>query len=149
MCLTGALLQPVTDLCPTCAAMRRASQLTAVTPKRVGLEWCKRLLTGCFKATEMGVGSDLGVVEWRKTLSFVLCFQSSIRASRGTIGGYFLAGRSMTWWPVSETRPSVPHGSKAIPGVRRAGLVRESSPRVLTVILAWRGPNRNHPMQLC
>lgn len=30
-----------------------------------------------------------------------LPFQSSIRASRGTIGGYFLAGRSMTWWPVS------------------------------------------------
>ncbi|XP_010608569.1 sodium/glucose cotransporter 4 isoform X3 [Fukomys damarensis] len=24
---------------------------------------------------------------------------SSIRASRGTIGGYFLAGRSMSWWP--------------------------------------------------
>lgn len=29
-------------------------------------------------------------------------FQSSIRASRGTIGGYFLAGRSMSWWPVSS-----------------------------------------------
>ncbi|XP_042675923.1 sodium/glucose cotransporter 4 isoform X3 [Centrocercus urophasianus] len=26
---------------------------------------------------------------------------SSIRASRGTIGGYFLAGRSMTWWPAT------------------------------------------------
>ncbi|XP_025025893.1 sodium/glucose cotransporter 4 isoform X3 [Python bivittatus] len=24
---------------------------------------------------------------------------SSLRASRGTVGGYFLAGRSMTWWP--------------------------------------------------
>lgn len=37
-------------------------------------------------------------------------FQSSIRASRGTIGGYFLAGRSISWWPVSRpsSRPS-PH----------------------------------------
>ncbi|KAM3841602.1 sodium/glucose cotransporter 4 isoform 2-T2 [Vipera latastei] len=26
---------------------------------------------------------------------------SSLRASRGTIGGYFLAGRSMTWWPAT------------------------------------------------
>ncbi|XP_044800970.1 sodium/glucose cotransporter 4 isoform X2 [Bubalus bubalis] len=26
---------------------------------------------------------------------------SSIRASRGTIGGYFLAGRSMSWWPAT------------------------------------------------
>lgn len=32
---------------------------------------------------------------------FAYSFQSSIRASRGTVGGYFLAGRSMTWWPVS------------------------------------------------
>ncbi|KAG8132378.1 hypothetical protein E2320_010228, partial [Naja naja] len=24
---------------------------------------------------------------------------SSLQASRGTVGGYFLAGRSMTWWP--------------------------------------------------
>uniref|UniRef100_A0ACB8F3K8 Sodium/glucose cotransporter 4 n=1 Tax=Sphaerodactylus townsendi TaxID=933632 RepID=A0ACB8F3K8_9SAUR len=27
---------------------------------------------------------------------------SSLRASRGTIGGYFLAGRSMTWWPIYQ-----------------------------------------------
>ncbi|XP_072505467.1 sodium/glucose cotransporter 4 isoform X2 [Notamacropus eugenii] len=26
---------------------------------------------------------------------------SSLRASRSTIGGYFLAGRSMTWWPAT------------------------------------------------
>ncbi|XP_010608567.1 sodium/glucose cotransporter 4 isoform X1 [Fukomys damarensis] len=31
---------------------------------------------------------------------------SSIRASRGTIGGYFLAGRSMSWWPFP--RPNIP-----------------------------------------
>lgn len=110
--------QPCVSLCQTCVAMSRASQLTAVTPKGVRLGWCKWLLTGCFKATEVGVGSDLRVGEWWKTLFFFLCLQSSIRASRGTVGGYFLAGRSMTWWPVSEMRPSVSHGSKAIPGVK-------------------------------
>lgn len=24
------------------------------------------------------------------------------RINRGTVGGYFLAGRTMTWWPVSS-----------------------------------------------
>lgn len=115
---------------PVCAALSRVSQLTAVTPKEAGLGWCKRLLMGCIKATGMGIGSDLRVGEWRKTLFFFLCFQSSIRASRGTIGGYFLAGRSMTWWPVSEMHPSLPHGSKAIPDVRTASLVRGPSPYV-------------------
>ena len=125
--------EPCFSLCQShtlsvCAALSRASQLTAVTPRGVGPGWCKRLLTGCFKATWMGIGADLRVGEWRKTLFFFLCFQSSIRASRGTIGGYFLAGRSMTWWPVSETHSSVSHGSKASPEVRRAGLVRGPRP---------------------
>lgn len=30
-----------------------------------------------------------------------LSLQSSCRASRSTVSGYFLAGRDMTWWPVS------------------------------------------------
>lgn len=85
-------------------------------------------MTGCFKAAGMSVGSDLRVGEWRKSCSFLLCFQSSIRASRGTIGGYFLAGRSMTWWPVSEMHPSVFHGLKVILYLRRAGLLWGSHP---------------------
>lgn len=32
---------------------------------------------------------------------FLLCFQSMFRTNRGTVGGYFLAGRTMVWWPVS------------------------------------------------
>lgn len=28
--------------------------------------------------------------------------QSMCRTNRGTVGGYFLAGRSMVWWPVRE-----------------------------------------------
>lgn len=75
-----------------------------------------------FQAAWKGIGSGLRVSEWRKTLSFFLCFQSSIRASRGTVGGYFLAGRSMTWWPVSEMHCSVSHDLKAVLDLRRAGL---------------------------
>lgn len=29
-------------------------------------------------------------------------FQSMFRTNRGTVGGYFPAGRTMTWWPVSS-----------------------------------------------
>lgn len=28
--------------------------------------------------------------------------QSMFRTNRGTVGGYFLAGRSMVWWPVRK-----------------------------------------------
>uniref|UniRef100_A0A8B9TUQ9 Solute carrier family 5 member 9 n=1 Tax=Anas platyrhynchos TaxID=8839 RepID=A0A8B9TUQ9_ANAPL len=34
------------------------------------------------------------------------CWDMGESLNRGTIGGYFLAGRSMTWWPVSEMHPS-------------------------------------------
>uniref|UniRef100_A0A8C0HN03 Solute carrier family 5 member 9 n=1 Tax=Buteo japonicus TaxID=224669 RepID=A0A8C0HN03_9AVES len=76
---------------------------------------------GCIKATGMGIGSDLRVGEWRKTLFCFLCFQSSIRASRGTIGGYFLAGRSMTWWPIGASLMSSNVGSGLFIGLAGTG----------------------------
>uniref|UniRef100_A0A663M6L6 Solute carrier family 5 member 9 n=1 Tax=Athene cunicularia TaxID=194338 RepID=A0A663M6L6_ATHCN len=72
-------------------------------------------------ATGMGTGYDLSVGEWRKTLFFFLCFQSSIRASRGTIGGYFLAGRSMTWWPIGASLMSSNVGSGLFIGLAGTG----------------------------
>ncbi|XP_069837676.1 sodium/glucose cotransporter 4-like [Dendropsophus ebraccatus] len=36
---------------------------------------------------------------------------SSVRASRGTVGGYFLAGRTMTWWPIGASLMSSNVGS--------------------------------------
>ena len=30
--------------------------------------------------------------------------QAMLRTNRGTIGGFFLAGRDVTWWPVSESK---------------------------------------------
>lgn len=34
-------------------------------------------------------------------LSFFLFSQAMFSTNRGTVGGFFLAGRSMVWWPVS------------------------------------------------
>ncbi|XP_016071403.1 PREDICTED: sodium/glucose cotransporter 4 isoform X1 [Miniopterus natalensis] len=46
---------------------------------------------------------------------------SSIRASRGTIGGYFLAGKSMTWWPIGASLMSSNVGSGLFIGLAGTG----------------------------
>uniref|UniRef100_A0A674INP6 Solute carrier family 5 member 9 n=1 Tax=Terrapene triunguis TaxID=2587831 RepID=A0A674INP6_9SAUR len=48
-------------------------------------------------------------------------FQSSIRASRGTVGGYFLAGRSMTWLPIGASLMSSNVGSGLFIGLAGTG----------------------------
>uniref|UniRef100_A0A8B9EUG0 Solute carrier family 5 member 9 n=1 Tax=Amazona collaria TaxID=241587 RepID=A0A8B9EUG0_9PSIT len=57
----------------------------------------------------------------RETLLFLLCLQSSIRASRSTVGGYFLAGRSMTWWPIGASLMSSNVGSGLFIGLAGTG----------------------------
>lgn len=37
-----------------------------------------------------------------------------MRVNRSTVGGYFLAGRSVTWWPVSNKRLTVVHHIKLL-----------------------------------
>ncbi|XP_055110845.1 sodium/glucose cotransporter 4 isoform X2 [Symphalangus syndactylus] len=46
---------------------------------------------------------------------------SSIRASQGTIGGYFLAGRSMSWWPIGASLMSSNVGSGLFIGLAGTG----------------------------
>ncbi|KAK2507223.1 hypothetical protein MC885_004934 [Smutsia gigantea] len=46
---------------------------------------------------------------------------SSIRASRGTLGGYFLAGRSMSWWPIGASLMSSNVGSGLFIGLAGTG----------------------------
>uniref|UniRef100_A0A8B9JFY2 Solute carrier family 5 member 9 n=1 Tax=Astyanax mexicanus TaxID=7994 RepID=A0A8B9JFY2_ASTMX len=46
---------------------------------------------------------------------------SSIRANRGTVGGYFLAGRSMTWWPIGASLMSSNVGSGLFIGLAGTG----------------------------
>ncbi|XP_038554018.1 sodium/glucose cotransporter 4-like [Micropterus salmoides] len=45
--------------------------------------------------------ADIAVVVIYFVFVMVVGIWSSVRANRSTVGGYFLAGRSMTWWPVS------------------------------------------------
>ncbi|XP_039623182.1 sodium/glucose cotransporter 4 isoform X2 [Polypterus senegalus] len=47
--------------------------------------------------------------------------ESSIRANRGTVGGYFLAGRSMTWWPIGASLMSSNVGSGLFIGLAGTG----------------------------
>ncbi|XP_077134391.1 sodium/glucose cotransporter 4 isoform X2 [Ranitomeya variabilis] len=46
---------------------------------------------------------------------------SSVRASRGTVGGYFLAGRTMTWWPIGASLMSSNVGSGLFVGMAGSG----------------------------
>ncbi|XP_044156719.1 sodium/glucose cotransporter 4-like [Bufo gargarizans] len=46
---------------------------------------------------------------------------SSVRASRGTVGGYFLAGRAMTWWPIGASLMSSNVGSGLFVGMAGSG----------------------------
>ncbi|KAL7884869.1 hypothetical protein AOLI_G00076390 [Acnodon oligacanthus] len=46
---------------------------------------------------------------------------SSVRANRGTVGGYFLAGRSMTWWPIGASLMSSNVGSGLFIGLAGTG----------------------------
>uniref|UniRef100_A0AAR2LQ10 Solute carrier family 5 member 9 n=1 Tax=Pygocentrus nattereri TaxID=42514 RepID=A0AAR2LQ10_PYGNA len=46
---------------------------------------------------------------------------SSIRANRGTVGGYFLAGKSMTWWPIGASLMSSNVGSGLFIGLAGTG----------------------------
>uniref|UniRef100_A0A8C5R1K6 Sodium/glucose cotransporter 4 n=1 Tax=Leptobrachium leishanense TaxID=445787 RepID=A0A8C5R1K6_9ANUR len=47
--------------------------------------------------------------------------RSSVRASRGTVGGYFLAGRSMTWLPIGASLMSSNVGSGLFVGMAGSG----------------------------
>ncbi|KAM9324691.1 sodium/glucose cotransporter 4 [Gastrophryne carolinensis] len=46
---------------------------------------------------------------------------SSVRASRGTVGGYFLAGRTMTWLPIGASLMSSNVGSGLFVGMAGSG----------------------------
>uniref|UniRef100_A0A7N8WJU0 Solute carrier family 5 member 9 n=1 Tax=Mastacembelus armatus TaxID=205130 RepID=A0A7N8WJU0_9TELE len=50
-----------------------------------------------------------------------LGFLSSVQANRRTIGGYFLAGRSMTWWPIGASLMSSNVGSGLFIGLAGTG----------------------------
>ncbi|KAM6414890.1 sodium/glucose cotransporter 4 [Rhynochetos jubatus] len=65
--------------------------------------------------------ADIIVVVLYFAFVLIVGIWSSIRASRGTIGGYFLAGRSMTWWPIGASLMSSNVGSGLFIGLAGTG----------------------------
>ncbi|NWV20058.1 SC5A9 protein, partial [Origma solitaria] len=85
------------------------SQLTAATTEMPGNT-----------AATFAVGDIVAVVLY---FVFVLAvgIWSSIRANRRTVGGFFLAGRSMTWWPIGASLMSNNVGSGLFIGLASSG----------------------------
>ncbi|NXF14595.1 SC5A9 protein, partial [Rhodinocichla rosea] len=61
--------------------------------------------------------ADIVVVVLYFVFILVVGIWSSVRASRGTVGGYFLAGRSMSWWPIGASLMSTDVGSGSFIGL--------------------------------
>ncbi|XP_027694060.1 sodium/glucose cotransporter 4 isoform X2 [Vombatus ursinus] len=64
---------------------------------------------------------DILVVVFYFVFVLALGIWSSLRASRSTVGGYFLAGRSMTWWPIGASLMSSNVGSGLFIGLAGTG----------------------------
>ncbi|XP_041647264.1 sodium/glucose cotransporter 4 isoform X2 [Cheilinus undulatus] len=70
----------------------------------------------------MKVGAaDIAVVVVYFIFVMVVGIWSSFRANRNTVGGYFLAGRSMTWWPIGASLMSSNVGSGLFIGLAGTG----------------------------
>ncbi|XP_046872527.1 sodium/glucose cotransporter 4 [Hypomesus transpacificus] len=67
--------------------------------------------------------ADIAVVVVYLLLVMAVGIWSSVRANRGTVGGYFLAGRSMTWWPIGASLMSSNVGSGLFIGLAGTGAV--------------------------
>ncbi|KAK7136118.1 hypothetical protein R3I94_014696 [Phoxinus phoxinus] len=65
--------------------------------------------------------ADIAVVVVYFVFVLVVGIWSSVRANRGTVGGYFLAGRSMTWWPIGASLMSSNVGSGLFIGLAGTG----------------------------
>ncbi|XP_018408537.1 PREDICTED: sodium/glucose cotransporter 4-like isoform X2 [Nanorana parkeri] len=64
---------------------------------------------------------DIIVVVLYFVFVLVVGIWSSVRSSRGTVGGYFLAGRTMTWWPIGASLMSSNVGSGLFVGMAGSG----------------------------
>ncbi|CAJ1060138.1 Hypothetical predicted protein [Xyrichtys novacula] len=66
-------------------------------------------------------GVDIAVIVVYFVIVMVVGIWSATRASRSTVGGYFLAGRSMTWWPIGASLMSSNVGSGLFIGLAGTG----------------------------
>lgn len=65
--------------------------------------------------------ADITVVVFYFIFVMAVGIWSSLRATRNTVGGYFLAGRSMTWWPIGASLMSSNVGSGLFIGLAGTG----------------------------
>ncbi|KAM4628837.1 sodium/glucose cotransporter 4 [Polymixia lowei] len=65
--------------------------------------------------------ADIVVVVAYFFFVMVVGIWSSVRANRSTVGGYFLAGRSMSWWPIGASLMSSNVGSGLFIGLAGTG----------------------------
>ncbi|XP_043984888.1 sodium/glucose cotransporter 4 isoform X2 [Gambusia affinis] len=65
--------------------------------------------------------ADIAVVVIYFIIVMVIGIWSSVQANRTTVGGYFLAGRSMTWWPIGASLMSSNVGSGLFIGLAGTG----------------------------
>ncbi|XP_008697454.1 sodium/glucose cotransporter 4 [Ursus maritimus] len=83
-----------------------------------------RTVTASRSVLGSGVGLhayDIGVLVVYFVFVIGVGVWSSIRASRDTVGGYFLAGRSMSWWPIGASLMSSNVGSGLFIGLAGTG----------------------------
>ncbi|CAN9506022.1 unnamed protein product [Ophioblennius macclurei] len=66
-------------------------------------------------------GADIAVVVVYFVLVMAVGIWASLAANRSTVGGYFLAGRSMTWWPIGASLMSSNVGSGLFIGLAGTG----------------------------
>ncbi|XP_029285230.1 sodium/glucose cotransporter 4 isoform X2 [Cottoperca gobio] len=73
-------------------------------------------------STELSVeAADIAVVVLYFIFVMVVGIWSSAKANRSTVRGYFLAGRSMTWWPIGASLMSSNVGSGLFIGLAGTG----------------------------
>ncbi|XP_042371018.1 sodium/glucose cotransporter 4 [Plectropomus leopardus] len=82
--------------------------------------------SGVTTAAPPGTGNsvdaaDIAVVVVYFVFVMVVGIWSSLRANRTTVRGYFLAGRSMTWWPIGASLMSSNVGSGLFIGLAGTG----------------------------
>ncbi|XP_056131606.1 sodium/glucose cotransporter 4 [Lampris incognitus] len=65
--------------------------------------------------------ADIAVVVLYFIFVMAVGIWSSVEANRSTVGGYFLAGRSMTWWPIGASLMSSNVGSGLFIGLAGTG----------------------------
>ncbi|XP_077475920.1 sodium/myo-inositol cotransporter 2 [Stigmatopora argus] len=89
-------------------------------------------------------GVDIAVLVLYFVLVLAVGFWSMCRTKRGTVEGYFLAGKSMTWWPVGASLFSSNVGSGHLIGLAGSGaaagigaIAYEWNGMFMVLLLAW------------